>query len=306
MPVSTTVHLSQCLGWIIQLEPRSILDVGFGFGTWGFLCREHLDVARERVHPADWQVRIDGIELFEPYIQPHQRALYSAITVGDIRALAPHVEHYDLIIAGDVIEHLEKAEGEAVLGHLYEKAQKALLVNIPLDGNWEHPERHGNPGELHRSQWSVDDFLPYPSMSQVFQLPCGTYGAFLCLKDGTLAHRIAGLVAAAERAEDLGHSTRAIEFLSTAHALAPADEPAAMFLSELLIRAGDTAAATDTLERCVGANPRFHYGRLALAKLHLAAHHPEPARRCLEALLAVPDAPQDLRSAAQRLLKSWG
>ena len=66
MPVSTSVHLSHCLANIIRLEPRSILDVGCGFGTWGFLCRTYLDVFLERVQPEDWQVRIDGIEFSSP------------------------------------------------------------------------------------------------------------------------------------------------------------------------------------------------------------------------------------------------
>ena len=44
MPVSTPVHISHCLGRIIGLNPEPVLDVGCGFGLWGFLCREYLDV----------------------------------------------------------------------------------------------------------------------------------------------------------------------------------------------------------------------------------------------------------------------
>lgn len=304
MPVSTTVHISHCLGWIIQTDPSSILDVGCGFGTWGFLCREHLDVARERVQPEEWQVRIDGIELFEPYIQPHQRALYSSIAIGDIRELAPRIEPYDLIIAGDVIEHLEKNDGEEVLRVLYEKATKALLVNIPLEGNWDHPERHGNPGELHRSQWAVEDFLPFPSVCEVFTLPCGTYGSFLCPKSCTVEQRLEGLLAAAEHMERVGRLDNACRHLRTAQALDPRDERVAMFLADLLIRSGDQPGAVAALDQTVAANPAFHYGRLALARLLLANRQSQAGHDHLEYLLHDPSVSEDLRSSARHLRSS--
>ena len=95
MPVSTPVHLSHCLNHIIQLSPQSVLDVGCGFGMWGFLCRTYLDAFCERVYKKDWRVRIDGIEYFEPYILEHQRARYDSIQIGDIRDLIANIEPYE-------------------------------------------------------------------------------------------------------------------------------------------------------------------------------------------------------------------
>jgi hypothetical protein len=54
-----------------------------------------------------WAKRIDDIEHFEPYIMDHQRYLYDSIQIGDIRDLAPHVDEYDHIVTGDVIEHMD-------------------------------------------------------------------------------------------------------------------------------------------------------------------------------------------------------
>ncbi|MEA3366400.1 MAG: class I SAM-dependent methyltransferase, partial [Candidatus Hydrogenedentes bacterium] len=193
MPVSTSVHISHCLTYIINLNPRSVLDVGCGFGMWGFLSRMYLDVYQGRVQPDQWTTRIDRLELFEPYIQEHHRTLYSSIQIGDIRDLAPELDTYDLIIAGDVIEHLEKDEGDEVLDLLYDRAEKALLVNIPMGEGWEHPEQYGNPGELHRSQWAVEDFLRFPSIHKEFQLPCGKYGSFYCPKDCDSHARLNGI-----------------------------------------------------------------------------------------------------------------
>ena len=44
MPVIIHIQLTHCINKIIQLQPKSVLDVGCGFGKWGYLCREYLDV----------------------------------------------------------------------------------------------------------------------------------------------------------------------------------------------------------------------------------------------------------------------
>ncbi len=36
------------IDWLVELQPRSVLDIGVGFGKWGFLAREYLDVNAER------------------------------------------------------------------------------------------------------------------------------------------------------------------------------------------------------------------------------------------------------------------
>ena len=302
MPVSTSVHISHCLQYIISLHPRSILDVGCGFGLWGFLCREYLDVMDERVQPGEWQVRIDGIELFEPYIQAHQRSLYSSIKIGDIRELAPRVDPYELIIAGDVIEHLHKEEGETVIEHLYGKATRALLVNIPLGKGWEHPERHGNPGELHRSQWFPEDFSPYPNIFQQFSLPAGDYGSFFCPKDCTAEQRADGLLSAAEYKHGLGDSEGALKYLRMASALAPTDRSVAIYLTDTLLNAGSLTEAARRLEDFLERDAEFHYGHLVLARVLLALRRNDDAVATVKRLLARPDLTDEERAKAESLL----
>ncbi|MBI4559631.1 MAG: tetratricopeptide repeat protein [Candidatus Hydrogenedentes bacterium] len=303
MPVSTNAHISHGLSWILEINPKSVLDVGCGFGLWGFLCREYLDVMNERVQPTEWQVCIDGIELFEPYIQAHQRALYTNITIGDIRELAPCLTEYELIIAGDVIEHLQRKEGEQALEVLYEKATKALLVNIPLEGNWEHPERHGNPGELHRSTWCVEDFAPFAAVYKTFTLPCGTYGSFLCRKDAPRKERIIGLLHAAERAEAQGDLSKAAKLLHTALPLDDAKRETVLFLADVLIRLNLVTEAMAVLERAVAANPGFHYAYLALAKLLLRQSRNPEARAWLTKLVQLRDVPAKERADAEALME---
>lgn len=301
MPVSVPVHLSYCLSAIIKLAPRSVLDVGCGFGLWGFLCREHLDVWAGRVQPDEWEVRIDGIELFEPYIQAHHRALYSSIRIADIRDAVSDIDEYDLIIAGDVIEHLEKDEGEAVLAALYGKARKALIVNIPLGKGWEHAEQYGNPGERHRSEWVVEELALYSAHYELFELPCGQYGSFICMKDTDLESRIAGHEALAEHHVAQGDFDKAIDGLRAALALNPRDENVALHLTDVLVRAKRLPEAIEAIDAGIEQVPSFHAGYVLVAKLNRLAGNDARALEILDRLLAQEDVDPQLREQAEAL-----
>ena len=288
MPVSTSVHITHALQQILRLGPSSILDVGCGFGLWGFLCREYLDVMNERVWPDKWKVRIDGIELFEPYLMAHQRFLYSNLIVGDIRELAPNVDEYDLIITGDVIEHLHKDEGEAVLEALYAKAKKALLINIPLGDGWDHPEAYGNPGELHRSQWDPGDFLHFPNQYQPFQLPCGAYGVFYCPKDVLQTDKLNGRILAAQRQERLGNPARAIFHAERALEITPDDKDLSSYVVNLKLESGDRQGALAILLEQIERMKDFHVAYLAAARVLSVLGERDRAKDILGRLLAQP------------------
>ncbi|HUW62588.1 MAG TPA: tetratricopeptide repeat protein [Candidatus Bathyarchaeia archaeon] len=301
MPVSTSIHLSHCLQRIVSIRPESVLDVGCGFGLWGFLCREYLDAWHGRISRSEWEVRIDGIEVFEPYIQALQRAVYSNILVEDIREAVKHIDEYDLIIAGDVIEHLDKPDGEAVVEALYDKARKALLINIPLDDGWDHPEAHGNPAELHRSQWNPDDLVQYPGEFTRFSLPCGDYGVFWCFKDIPAGLRAEGLAAAAEMREKRGEPESALRLLLQACDLEPASQCAVVPLTNFLIERGKTSEAVGHLRHAVETDPTAHWARLLLARVMKATSRHAEANEELRVLLEQPEVPQDIATAAREL-----
>lgn len=302
MPVSTPIHLPFCISLINGLRPRSVLDVGLGFGTWGFLCRTHLDVFPGRVQPQDWQVRIEGVELFAPYIQAHQRALYDAIHIADIREAARTLGHYDLIIAGDVIEHLDKDDAEDVLDLLYQKADRALLVNIPIGAEgWEHGENHGNPGELHRSAWEVHDFQCYPNHHEPFMLPNGAYGVFWCPKDVPVAARIECLVAGANYALEQGRLRRALSLARQANALAPGEPFAAVLLAEIALAEGHTKEAIAALAGCNGPGAAAASNQVLLAELHERLGQRDAARAVLGKVLARGDLEPAARARAESL-----
>ncbi len=302
MPISTSAHISHCLRHIITLQPRSILDVGCGFGMWGFLSRMYLDVGETRLQPSEWQVRIDGLELFQPYIQVHHRALYSNIIIGDIRELAPQLDNYELIIAGDVIEHLDKDDGERVVEQLYDKATRALLVNVPLGEGWDHPECHGNPGELHRSLWSVEDFNPYPSAHQLFTIPCGAYGSFYCPKDCDPESRVAGLLSVAERHRGEGRLDRALELASRAHGVIPLHRDPILFMTDVLLTQREMEKAIILLRQSIMRDPAFHFAYIALAQILQMAGRVSDATAYAQRLLAQPGLTPETRAQAEALI----
>lgn len=303
MPVSTSVHITHCVSCLIHAQPASVLDVGCGFGTWGFLCRNFLDVFPGRVQPAEWRVHITGLELFEPYIQAHQRHLYDEIVIADIRSAVDSLPEYDLIIAGDVIEHLDRDDADRVLDALYERARIAMLVNIPLgDEGWDHPENHGNPGELHRSTWHIQDFAPYTANYRTFDLPNGQYGTFFCAKAATAAERVAGLCVGAEFALERGRPARAHDLLRKAQAMDPTDATIAVLRADCALQLGDTADAIAALAMSLSPDPQAHRNHLLLARLYRAQGNHTPARACLQQLLALPGVAPGLRAEAEALL----
>ena len=157
MPSSRYEHISDLVGLIQSLQPTSLLDVGCGFGRWGFLAREFLDIFYGRYEQDQWQLRLDAVEIFPDYIKSHHRYIYNHIFLGDIQSLLPELDKYDVIIAGDVIEHLEKDAGIVIVQQLRGLACKGLIVAIPIGNQWSQEDVFGNPNEKHRSIWQLAD-----------------------------------------------------------------------------------------------------------------------------------------------------
>ncbi len=159
MPLSIWRGLEDCLETIVERRPQSVLDAGIGFGLFGHLLRQYLDVWEGRIERSHWRVRIDGIEIDERRIQPHARYLYDHIYVGDIRVLVPQQgarTSYDVILFGDVLEHLPKADALMLLRQSIALAADLVAVRIPLGEGWRKEGREAP--DHHRSTWSLDDF----------------------------------------------------------------------------------------------------------------------------------------------------
>ena len=159
MPSSTWHNIETFVAIIRELQPASFLDIGVGNGKWGFLVREYVDVWNGHFLQSQWSCIIDGIEIYEPYIyqNSHQRAIYNDIHIGDATLLAHQLGQYDVIYAGDVLEHIEKVASIRLLRQLTGMAKRALICSIPLGVEWLGNRDYENRHEDHVSSWEIQE-----------------------------------------------------------------------------------------------------------------------------------------------------
>lgn len=177
MPLSIYSGLEEALTEIVRRRPCAVLDAGIGFGLWGHLLRQYLDVWSGRETREQWKCRIDGIELVETRVQPHSRWLYTEVIVGDIRDVVPRRARevaYDVILYGDVLEHLAKPEALSLLDTSVSLATSAVVVRIPFGAGWRGKGRIGP--DHHRSRWTYDDFARYPCTIRIHDFMGLSYG----------------------------------------------------------------------------------------------------------------------------------
>jgi SAM-dependent methyltransferase len=143
VPTSEFRQIPYVVEVLARERPRSVLDVGAGYGKYGFLAREFADAQR-----------VDAIDVTEPRF-----AAYDHVWLGDLReidrVLPAEAPVYDLALFIDVIEHFEKPEGYAVLDQLVSRA-RSVLVTTPW--GFRPQEIPGMPYETHRSGWLPWDF----------------------------------------------------------------------------------------------------------------------------------------------------
>ncbi len=138
----------------VRLQPRRVLDIGPGYGKWGFLVREALDFMPGRLDPADWMVEINGVDSF-PYQSPLLDWVYNSVIVRSALDIVDDLGGYDLVILGDVIEHFTKEDGMRLLRSLL-ASNRNVLISTPLD--FFQQEIADNPAEQHLSCWGMPDF----------------------------------------------------------------------------------------------------------------------------------------------------
>jgi hypothetical protein len=162
LPFSYFDPIPYVFSLIDYYKPKSILDIGIGFGKYGVLCREILDVYHGRFNKEQWSTIIDGIEVFGQY-RNSLWDVYTNIYIGDaLDILSKNSNQYDLIICSDVLEHFDKIEGHRLINLCLEKA-KMIIINTPRIFLGQG-EVFGNIHETHRSLWKPKDLKRYNSI----------------------------------------------------------------------------------------------------------------------------------------------
>lgn len=167
MPTSSVDKIPLVIHKAIEWQPRSVLDVGSGFGKYGLLLREYLELWGNRPQKETvpyykrgaWKCRIDAVEIWAEYIDaPWFGHVYDHVVRRPAEDFLSELKprEYDMILMADVIEHHERSAGERVLA-LAEAKAKHVIVTCP-DGLAPRGMLFGNPNEAHLSTWVPSDF----------------------------------------------------------------------------------------------------------------------------------------------------
>ena len=152
MPTSHPFQLNEIVNLTTILKPTTVMEIGVGFGKYGLLLREYLEIWGEGEVYEDWLRKIDGIEIFESYIMDHHRVIYDEIYIGNALEIMPERDCYDLILLIDVLEHVEYESAINLLNICKQKA-KHVIISTPKDIGHQGAG-YGNIYESHLSQWS--------------------------------------------------------------------------------------------------------------------------------------------------------
>ena len=150
MPHSSDIFIFEVEKYIKEIQPSHVLDIGAGAGKYGNLVK--------RLFPETY---IEAVEPDESYIHRFNlSSIYTTIQQMTAREYVQKmwgsIQTYDLIICGDVIEHMFKSEGKDILEFFCYRS-KHILVLYP-DHYIQYNFEDSHPLENHVSIWHEGDF----------------------------------------------------------------------------------------------------------------------------------------------------
>lgn len=161
MASSFLSQVPQIIYLISQLKPKSILDIGKGFGKYGFLIHEYIGIdntkglSPDKTMKEQSNVIIDAMEIDEQLFLPHLNQIYDKVYKGSILEMYSQLPNYDLLLMIDVIEHLNKDAALKMLEHF---ASRKIKMIIATPEKYFHQHLYNSPYEEHISHWQLSDF----------------------------------------------------------------------------------------------------------------------------------------------------
>jgi predicted TPR repeat methyltransferase len=146
MPYSSAEGKAAALAWYEEIRPRAVVDIGAGAGTYAHAVRAH----------SAWKGRWTAIEAWEPYVEQFGlNGLYDGVVVADVCRLPASFYRVDLVIAGDVLEHMPRADAVRLLDRVRMYAGH-LIVSVPVL-HLDQGAVYGNPYETHVDHWTAEE-----------------------------------------------------------------------------------------------------------------------------------------------------
>lgn len=140
--------------WLLRKivgSPKTVLDLGCGNGA-----------LMEVFGDEKWD--ITGVDIHSESLRKAKKTgMYKMLLKGDLvkvcTKLVKEKKKYDLVFCSQVIEHVTKKDGNKLLSLSEKLAKKRIYFGTPK-GFMIQPEEfiEGNPYQIHRSGWSIDEF----------------------------------------------------------------------------------------------------------------------------------------------------
>jgi SAM-dependent methyltransferase len=127
-------------------EAEAVLDVG---------CGGNSPLGRFARRPA----RSVGVDLYLPWLQESRRkGIHDDCVALDVlqieRRFGPSA--FDVLLCCDLLEHLDKADGEELLRQMEQVASRRVVVLTP-NGFLPQEATWGNPYQVHRAGWTATE-----------------------------------------------------------------------------------------------------------------------------------------------------
>lgn len=147
MPFSAGENANEVRWFIKKHNINSVLDVGAGSGTYA-------DMMGHLVN------RIDAVEIWQPYVEQFNLSdKYDHIIVGNVLDLTPdYFDPYDLIIFGDVLEHMTKEDSVNLWCGLEITQARYGMISVPIV-HYPQGAEFGNPFEEHVQEHLTPDAI---------------------------------------------------------------------------------------------------------------------------------------------------
>lgn len=147
MPHSDGANKGWVLDKIKELNPKSILDVGTGSGILEEIVRANFGDS----------IQIDGIEAWKPYVEEYNLTeRYDNLYNVDAREW--NNWEYDLVMFGDVLEHMNEQQSADMWNKMSQKAG-AAIITIPII-HYPQGASFGNPFEIHHEEdWDTERIM---------------------------------------------------------------------------------------------------------------------------------------------------
>jgi len=159
MPHSDATNKPWTIDRIVERQPKTVLDAGAGSGIYVRLLRNRLP-----------NTRFTAVEVWEPYIEEWElRKIYDEVVIEDIRQREDF--DYDVVIFGDVLEHMSRDDALVLWNKTLSQARYAV-ISIPII-HYEQGAIENNPYEIHvEEDWTTETVLEaFPGIVEYKEFP---------------------------------------------------------------------------------------------------------------------------------------